>query len=140
MEVFRDASPKFYKFNLDNTNWVPEASGELEEAMSSLQVFDLFSRSNFNKTLQLPSKAQALYAFAFETTGSVLKSGDPIETSLWKAQIQGLLRLVETLPDVASPEGEENTKQKLLQNFQDILNAMENSNLEFFGIAENTAV
>jgi hypothetical protein len=139
-ETVGSISSHLYKFNLDKTNWFIDSKGETGEVMTALEVYDLFSGISFKDLLKSSAKAQSLYAYYFETSGTVLKKGDPIEIELWKTRLSSMLELLERLPEGVTPEGEENPKQKLLQNFRDTLDAVENKNMEYFGIQETMSV
>lgn len=133
-------SSKFYKFNMVKSNWLPEASNTEKETMSALEVFDLFSSENFKNKLSSPDKAQALYGYYYEASGAILKKGDPVELEIWKSKLENVPKLLETIPAKPLQEGEEDPKAKLIQNFRDILDALENNNMEYFGIATTTTV
>ena len=131
---------KLYKFNLEKTDWLPEGKKESSEAMSALEVFDLFFTENYKTLLNSSTKAQAFYAFYFETSASVLRRGDQVELELWKSSVANMLKLIELMPASPSGEGEDNTKEKLLQNLRDTADALENNNLEYFGVRATTSV
>jgi FHA domain len=139
-ENIGSVSSKFYKFNLDKANWLPEKKKASGEVFTAFDVFDLFSEENYKTLFQSSSKAQALYAYYYETSATVLRKGDPIELELWKSKVLNALHLLERLPGAQTAEGEENTKEKLLQNFKDTVDALENSNKEYFGISETTTI
>jgi hypothetical protein len=131
---------KFYKFNLHRTDWLPEFEFAQNEVMSPLDVFDLFSREDFKAKLLSEQKAQALYAYYFETSAAVLNKADPVELDIWKTKSKLILKLIEALPGESNSTEteEEGPKVKLLENFNDLLDALENNNTEYFGI-QNTA-
>lgn len=131
---------KFYKFNLDKTDWIPGGKRESSEVMSALEVFDLFSTDNYKTLLDSSAKAQAFYAFYFETSASVMKRGDPVELDIWKNSVDNMLKLIELIPAPELGEGEENPKAKLLQNLRDTADALENNNSEYFGVSATTSV
>lgn len=133
-------SSKFYKFNLVKSNWLPESTAAEKETMSALEVFDLFSSENFKSKLTSLDKAQALYAYYYEASGAVLKKGDPLEMEIWKSKLENIPKLLEAIPGKTLQEGEEDPKVKLLQNFRDILDALQNNNFEYFGITQTTTV
>lgn len=130
---------KFYKFNLDKTDWISESDAAVREVMSSLEVFDLFSSPDFKKQLLSGQKAQGLYAYYFETSASILNKADPVEIDIWKNKSKNLLQLLESVP-AREVEGEENPLEKLLQNFRDLIDALENNNTEYFGIQNTSTV
>ncbi len=133
-------SSKFYKFNMVKSNWLPEAAGTENETLTALEVFDLFSSENFKSKLSSPDKAQALYGYYYEASGSILKKADPVELEIWKSKLENVPKLLEAIPAKTLQEGEEDPKAKLMQNFRDILDALENNNTEYFGIAPTTTV
>lgn len=132
-------SSKFYKFNLEKTNWLPEGKKESGDVLTGLEVFDLFNGENYKTLLQSSSKAQAFYAYYYETSALVLKKGDPVEIDLWKSRVKNTLNLIEQLPPSETETGE-NPKEKLLQNLRDTSDALENNNKEYFGITATTSV
>ncbi len=133
---------KFYKFNLHRTDWLPEFEFAQKEVMSPLDVFDLFSREDFKAKLLSEQKAQALYAYYFETSAAVLNKADPVELDLWKTKSKLILKLIEALPGASntSETEAEGPKEKLLENFNDLLDALENNNTEYFGIQNTTTI
>lgn len=138
-ENSQSVASKFYKFNLDKTDWISDSGAVVKEVMSSLEVFDLFSSPDFKKQLLSGQKAQALYGYYFETSASMLNKADPVEIDIWKNKSKSLLKLLESVP-VREVEGEENPMEKLLQNFRDLIDALENNNTEYFGIQNTTTV
>lgn len=132
---------KFYKFNLHKTDWQPEFESTQKEVMSSFDVFDLFSKVDFKTKLLTEQKAQALYAYYFETSAAALNRADPVELDLWKTKSKLILKLIESLPGAnnTSETEEEGPKEKLLENFSDLIDALENNNTEYFGI-QNTSI
>jgi hypothetical protein len=138
-EDLETVASKFYKFNLDKTNWFPDASTVKNEVMSSLEVYDLFSGEDFKTKLLAPDKAQGLYAYYFETSGNVLKRNDPFETELWKEKVFNIPRLLEAIPE-DKQQTEFDMKDKLLQNFRDLIDALENNNLEYFGVSQKSTI
>jgi hypothetical protein len=133
-------SSKFYKFNLVKSNWIPDLISAEKESMSALEVFDLFFSEQFKNKLSSLDKAQALYAYYFEASGAILKKADPIELALWKSKLENVPKLLEAIPSKTLQEGEENPRLKLLQNFRDILDALQNNNIEYFGMTQTTTV
>lgn len=129
---------KFYKFSLDKTNWFPEGKPEGNETYSALEVYDIFSGQNFLNLLNSPSKAQALYGYYFEASAEILKKGVATELDLWRANLANTLKFLEKLPEPPLKEGEDNLKMKLLQNFKDTIDALENRNTQYFGISQTT--
>jgi hypothetical protein len=131
---------KFYKFNLEKTNWMAATEARTGEVMTALEVFDLFSSDNFKTKVLQPEKAQALYAYYFETSSAVVKGGDSVELELWKSKLKNLVKLIDAIPTKPLQEGEEDPKAKLLQNFRDLSDALENNNMEYLGISQNATV
>ncbi len=131
---------KFYKFNMEKSNWMPNIEARSSEVMTALEVFDLFSSGNFKTRVLQPDKAQALYAYYFENSTAVVNGGDSVELELWKAKIKNLVKLIDAIPTKVLQEGEEDPKAKLLQNFRDLSDALENNNLEYLGISQSTTV
>ncbi|WP_408095414.1 FHA domain-containing protein [Peredibacter sp. HCB2-198] len=125
---------KFYKYNLEKSNWNPEIKRSESEIMTALQVLDLFSTPKL-KDIQ-PEKAQALYGYYFEASSSVLSHGDPVLVEVWKRNVGSLVQLLEALPGASTSE----SIQKLLQNFKDLLDALETKNMEYFGNSQTTSV
>ena len=131
-------SSRFYKFNLDDTDWLPDFAPVEKEILGALEVFDLFSSTNFKSDLSSVQKAQGLYGYYFETSAAVLQKGDAVEIDVWKTKAKSLLKILETLP-IRKDEASEDPREKLLQNFRDLMDALENNNYEYFGI-QNTTV
>jgi hypothetical protein len=48
--------------------------------------------------------------------------------------------ILKSLPEPKLQEGEENPKQKLIQNFSDMVDALDNSNYDYFGIIKSETV
>lgn len=132
-------SAKFYKYNLLKANWLADETKFVTEVPTTLQVLDKVSDPEFKKKLNL-DLAQSLYAYYFETSMAVLKRNVPTELSLWIGIVKNFMQLLEQLPSPVVGEGAENPKQKLEQNFRDVLDALENKNFEFFGISQSTSV
>jgi hypothetical protein len=128
-------SSKFYKFNLDKTNWLSDTKSSPREVMTVLQAFDLFNSGEFQTNLT-GAKAQALYAYYFESSKEIMSKADTAELDLWKTKLKNIPRLIEAIPSRPLAEGEEDPKNKLLQNFNDMIDALENNNAEYFGIAQ----
>ncbi len=128
-----EVSNKFYKFNLSDTDWLPGQRGPETEVLTALGVLDVFANEG-QKTFSLTAtRAQAIYAYVFETSSAVLRGSVDAELTLWKEEVKGLLKLIETLPASKVPEGETDPREKLLQNLRDLVNALEQKNVEYFG-------
>ena len=139
-ETAEEVSSKLYKFTFDKSNWVPEKEKTNEEIFSPLRLVDYFSSVKFKEDLLTSEKAQAFYAYIYETSGAILKSGDANELDIWKGELKNILTILKTLKDPKLSEGEENPKEKLLQNFNDMVDALENSNYDYFGVTMNESV
>lgn len=134
---------RFYKYNLYETNWLSKWLTPKSKILTVFDLLDLFSNENFKTRLTSSDQAQALYAFCFETSTAILKKGNPFEIELWKSKIENIPKLIEEIPAKISEEdaqAEEDPKGKLLQNFKDIIDALENKNFEYFGISQTTTV
>ena len=133
-------SSKFYKFNLDKSDWLMESRPFEGETMNALEVFDLFSTNDFKNKLSSGDRAQRLYGYYFETSQAILKRGDPTEIEIWKSKAKALPRLIDAMPSTSLQEGEEDPKLKLLQNFRDLNDALENNNYDYFGVSQSTTI
>lgn len=133
-ENLEAVATKFYKYNLDKSNWNPDIKRGASETMTALQVLDLFSTPKL-KDIQ-PEKAQALYGYYFETSSAILGHGDPVLVEVWKRNVGSLIQLLEALPGAATSE----SIQKLQQNFKDLQDALETKNLEYFGASQSASV
>lgn len=131
---------KFYKFNLVKTNWFPGAAPERGETFSALQVYDLFSKDSFKKQLMTAAGSQSFYGYYYETSAAILKTNDSVELDIWKNNVRNTIKLIETLPAPVLQEGEEDFRAKLIQNFRDLSDALENNNTDYFGISTSTSV
>ncbi len=152
---------KFYKFSLEGADWFPPRQvGATEgEALRPLQVLDMFSKLDVKGDKISPEKAQALYGYYYEKSGGVLKNEDPAEYELWKSSVDGIFiimtKMKDSIPKVekkpapevaeAAPtetpvEVSEDPRLKLFQNFQDLKDAVENKNKEYFGSEETTTI
>lgn len=138
-ENLQSVSSKFYKYNLDKSDWLSLEEVKPQEVMTAFEVFDLFSTADFKKQLLVDEKAQSLYAFYFETSARMLKSGDPIELEIWKNKTKSLLKLLETIPAKAEEE-EGLLLNKLQQNFRDLVDALDNNNTEYFNVETTQTV
>lgn len=139
-ETAQEVASKLYKFTFDKSNWLPEKETTKEQNFSALRLVDFFSSTNFKEDLLNSEKAQAFYAYIFETSGAFLKSGDANEIDLWKGELKNILTILKSLPDPKLSDGEENPKEKLLQNFKEMVDALENSNYDYFGVNMNESV
>ncbi|WPU66376.1 FHA domain-containing protein [Peredibacter starrii] len=133
-ENLEAVATKFYKYNLEKSNWNPDIKRGESEGMTALQVLDLFSTPKL-KDIQ-PEKAQSLYGYYFETSSAILGHGDPVLVEVWKRNVSSLIQLLEALPAANTSE----SIQKLQQNFKDLLDALETKNMEYFGVSHSASV
>lgn len=139
-ENLNEVASKFYKYNLEKSNWLPDHNLQAnQEVMTTMEVVDLFAMDVKDKILSM-DKAQSLYAYYFETSIAVMKRRDQSELEIWKETIRTTMKLIELLPTRPVQEGEEDPRLKLEQNFRDMNDALQNQNLEFFGISEGATV
>jgi pSer/pThr/pTyr-binding forkhead associated (FHA) protein len=131
---------KFYKFNLEKSNWLADTKPKTSDVLSSLGAYDFFSSGRFREKPIDSAVAQSLYAHYFEASGAVLSKADPVELELWKSNIKNLPKLLEAIPAKPPIEGEEDPRNKLLLNFQDMIDALENNNFEYFGITQTSTI
>ena len=156
---------KFYKFTLDDSNWIDgKATGIAQDTLNPMQVMDFFGSLN-SKTDKIPvEKAQALYGYYFEKSADVMRKDDASENQLWSRSVDNVFTIMEKMKEAAPAvvpvpppaevvEGTEVTempqppaevepdpRMKLYQNFQDLKNAVDNKNKNFFGISESTSI
>ena len=140
-------SNQFYKYTLNESNWFPVHQIPVDgETLKPFQVLDFFSKLKMKDEVIGQDKAQALYGYYYEKSAEVLKAGDPLENELWKKSIESIFSIMEKMKEskteTASPAEtvEEDPRMKLFQNFQDLKDAFENKNREFFNIEESTSV
>lgn len=139
-ENYGAIASKFYKFDLEKANWMPALTPRTGEVMTSLEAFDLLNSDTFKTKIFQPEKAQAFYAYFFETSTAIVNGGDAVELELWKSKVKSLVKLLEAIPAKPVVEGEEDPRAKVLQNFRDLSDALENNNLEYLGITQNVTV
>ncbi|MFP5387021.1 MAG: FHA domain-containing protein [Bacteriovoracia bacterium] len=132
-------SSKFYKYNLEKTDWFLEEKDITSQVQSALKVYDLFASDKYQELFSNNDLAQSLYGFYFERSARILQKADPVEVRIWKSKISQLMKLMELLP-TKSESDEETIKVKLFQNFRDLFDALENNNLEYFGIPSTTTI
>lgn len=128
---------KFYKYNLENTKWEDSSISLVASNFRALDVYDLLSSADIKQKLESAEYAQALYGFYFEYSSNVLKRTDVVETNLWVSQLKSLVKLFEA---IAPENAEGHPVLKLIQNFKDLEDAVENKNYEYFGLTGTTAV
>lgn len=138
-ENLGELSTQFYKFNFGEANWLPELRTENREILSPLSVFDLFNSGKFREGLLKSELAQSFYGYYFETSGAVLGRGDQMEINIWKEELKNIPKLIEAIPSQATTEGFD-PKAKLKENFQDLIDALENNNVEYFGLTQSTTL
>lgn len=136
-EGAKNSSSKFYKFNITKSKWVPEPSAD--SSMSAFKVFDMFSAQEVKTLVRDAEKAQALYGYFFETSGTVLTRNDSVEIAIWKEKVNSFIKLIETVPALEQ-EGIEDPKVKLQTNLNDLKDALENNNQGYFGIQSTSTI
>lgn len=137
-EGSKNSSSKFYKFNITKSKWVPE-NPSMETPMNAFKVFDMFSGQEVKTLVRDADKAQSLYGYFFETSGAVLTRNDSVEITIWKEKVNSFIKLVETVPAL-DQEGVEDPKVKLMTNLNDLKDALENNNQEYFGIQASSTI
>ena len=138
-EAQKDLSSKFYKYHLENSDWIADMMKPDSEVMTSMQALDLLSESDLKEKLSI-DQAQALYAYYFETSARVLSQNDQTELNLWKESANSFTKIIQSLPDSMPAPGEEDPKAKLQYNFRDLMDALENKNFEYFGISQSAQI
>lgn len=139
-ENYGAIASKFYKFDLEKSNWMPAVTPRNGEVMTALEAFDFLNSDNFKTKIFQPEKAQAFYAYYFEASTAIVNGKDAVEIEIWKSKVKSLVKLIEAVPSKPVGEGEEDPKTKVLQNFRDLSDALENNNLEYLGISQSTTV
>ena len=124
---------KFYKYTLDKVSFFPERNEVTSDTLNPLQVIDVLSKFNPKAPLDMTS-AQALYGYYYEKSSQVMTRGDAMEMELWKKSVNDSLRIIQKM----SSKTTEATEDKLRQNFQDLKDALELGNKEYFGIQNST--
>lgn len=137
-EKVGNLASKFYKFVLAESLWLPQNKKPLGEIMDPFQVIDTFT-INFSRESFTADKAQALYGYYYEKSAEVLRGQNATELALWMNSIDSVLRIVELMKG-NTPTEVENPMEKIIQNFRDLKNALENKNLQFFGVTDSTSV
>ncbi len=131
---------KFYKFNLDKSEWLAFDKPLRGETLTSLHVFDLFSGPEFKTSVFDPLIAQSLYGYYYETSASVIKKNDSVEKDLWKEKVQVMIDILEKIPEKGPSDGSVSPKAKLIQNLKDTIDALTNNNSEYFGLRTTTQI
>lgn len=139
-ENYGAIASKFYKFDLEKASWMPASTPRTGEVMTAMEAFDFLNSDTFKTRIFQPEKAQAFYAYFFETSTAIVNGGDAVELDIWKSKVKALVKLIEAVPGKPVVEGEEDPKAKVLQNFRDLSDALENNNLEYLGISQNVTV
>lgn len=149
-EKLGNVKNSLYKFALSETDWFDyKKESTNEEVLGSLQVLDFFSSLDLKKQILTDNKAKALYGYYFEKSAEVLKKSDPIEMKLWEKSLKSIFLIMEKMkenynkekskiasdPGAVDPEAqEEDSRLRLFQNFQELKEAFENNNREYFSI------
>jgi hypothetical protein len=143
---------KFYKFSLDQTDWFPGKEGSQDtETFKPLQVIDFFARLDVKGEKVESEKAQAIYGYYYEKSAEVLKRNDAVEYDLWKKSVDSIFMIMKNMKDsipeavappitedaATEPTATEDPRMKLFQNFQDLKDAVENKNNEYFAIEDS---
>ena len=151
------SSSHFYKYTLDQTDWFPlQQPPVVGETLKPFQVLDFFSKLKIKDDVIDQDKAQALYGYYYEKSAEVMKTGDPIESELWKKSIESIFSIMEKMkeslskngqktdtsvaPEAGDSQPEADPRMKLFQNFQDLKDAFENNNRDFFNVEESASV
>lgn len=136
-------SSKFYKYSLNESDWLPESYPVMGEAMTSLEALDFFS-SQLNKQEISPLRAQALYGYYYEQSAKILSQLDAFEYELWVDSVEAVFKVMEkmmqTRTEAPSEEGVVDPRAKLFQNFRDLKDAMDSKNKEYFGLEQNVTL
>ncbi len=128
-------SSKFYKYSLEDSNWLEPEPTISDGPLDTFQVLDVLASMSREKMLLPEDQAQAIYAFYFERSAEVLKSGDEVLLDRWKKAVQGANRLIEIIMQRDQGSAGEGTPiNKIHQNLGDLLDALESKNHEYLGI------
>ena len=160
----------FYKTTLNDTNWFSQNKSIVDtETLGPLEVLDIFTTLEMKNFSLAQNKAQALYGYYYEKSADVLKRDDPQEYEIWKKGVLSIFSIMEkiknSLPKNQPPEiestpapvpspipgmpgatapspavDEEDARLKLFQNFQDLKDAFENKNKDYFGVTSSVSV
>jgi pSer/pThr/pTyr-binding forkhead associated (FHA) protein len=140
-EALSSVSTKLYKFTLNSANWISAQKTTQLDTFSPLQVIDVFSQIDPEKVKINPDSAQAIYGYYYEASAAILKNFDETRYSAWKRSVSSTFKVIERLNENRAVEvGEEDSLEKLHQNFKDLLDAVENKNFEYFGISESISI
>ena len=163
-------SSLFYKSTLGDTNWFSQNKSIVDtETLGPLEVLDIFTTLEMKNFSMAQNKAQALYGYYYEKSADVLKRDDPQEYEIWKKAVLSIFGIMDkiknslpknqapeigsapapvpspnpAMPGVAAPPQaveEEDPRLKLFQNFQDLKDAFENKNKDYFGVTSSVSV
>jgi hypothetical protein len=145
-ETVATLANKFYKYTLFESTWFSGKTGHTGETMSAMQVIDLFSTLDFKKKEIAPDKAQSLYGYYYEKSAQVLTEMNSLEYANWKESVSDAFKIMNALSSGPKdetqtlPEGSEDPRQKLLQNFKDLKDAVEGMDKTYFGLEQNPSV
>lgn len=140
-EVLSSLSSKLYKFTLNSAKWFQEGESAEAETFSPLQVIDFFSQVNPEQRAINPDSAQAIYGYYYEASAAILKDFEESQYAAWKRSVSSTFKVIEKLNEGRVIEaGEEDSLDKLHQNFKDLIDAVENKNLEYFGLSESISI
>lgn len=133
---------KFYKFNFAEANWFVSHRTQLSgDTLDSLQVIDFFSKLNPTGDNVTADKAQSLYGYYFEKSAEIMRHNNLSETEIWKKSVNDVFVIMEKLKgSIPEEENVDNPRIKLYQNFQDLKNAVDSRNKEFFGVSDSTNI
>ncbi len=134
-------SSKFYKYSLDDSNWLADSFPTIGESMNALEAFDFFS-TQIGKQDIPANKAQALYGYYYEQSAKVLSSGDAFEYEIWLDSVEAVFKVMEALSQNKKeiPGEDTDLRSKLFQNFRDLKDAVDSKNKEYFGLEQNFSV
>lgn len=132
-------SSKFYKYTLEKSNWLPDDHRQPSESVTAFEAIDIVSALASSKKIDA-EKALALYGYYFEKSAMALQANDAKEYEVWKAGLDSIFRIIETLFANSQAANEEDPRAKLYQNFRDLREAFEVKNLSYFGISNSTSI
>lgn len=130
-EVLPEASSRFYKYTMDETNWITPTTTSVAEIMTPFNVVDFLAEVDLSKKTLDPQQAQALYGYVFEKSLTILKADNPAEYAAWKNSVASVFQFIETLRK--GPFELDEVTLKLYQNLLDLSQALESKNTVFFG-------
>ncbi len=149
-EKLNNLKNSFYKFILNESDWLDYKKAPAnEELLNSFQVLDYFSSLDLKKQVVTDNKAKALYGYYFERSAEILKKGDTLEMELWKKSLKSIFLIMEKMKENYNKEKSkipidanannsevpvDDSRLRLFQNFQELKEAFENNNREYFSI------